>query len=405
MKFTKESLYKFLLSSLIVSQIFGLYGGALVPSRILAMAFLPFCFLNRFSVRMYKQQSFFIVFLLVSFIYSFLLHLLNQTSVNLNNTIYFLINLLLLIEGVYFSSLIDKPYLTIWRAWLIFISLTIPIALIEIFLDIHLSVSYLSSDQVVGLIGLKKQFASVTFGNYNLYNFILVASMPIIASIFLSEEKISNLMRIYILAILSLMLFVIIVNASRGAIASYALSAFIFLWYFIKRNSFKPLFFLKLSVVILPVLGGIIYYILNADFITYLMYRLSSAGFEDNVREGLFENGLNMLFDSYLLGVGPGNFEVRLAQLGKSARILPPHNMFIELLSEYGIFIFIIFITFLLKIYTRTFKSSGEIKFILLASILTLPINFLINSNYIYVVYMWIYFGTLFSISRANLSS
>ena len=38
--------------------------------------------------------------------------------------------------------------------------------MIELAFDMHMSVSYLEEDQVVGQLGIQKKFASVTYGNF-----------------------------------------------------------------------------------------------------------------------------------------------------------------------------------------------------------------------------------------------
>src|SRR5690606_21994397 len=106
--------------------------------------------------------------------------------------------------------------------------------------------SYLDSDQVVGRLGIQKKFASVTFGNLNLYNFILVISAPILSSFFLGNFTKSWFLKRYTVIVLLATFVIIIMNGSRAAAVSYILSLLLFSWYYFKINSLNKLFFLRI---------------------------------------------------------------------------------------------------------------------------------------------------------------
>jgi len=390
---------------LIVSQVFGLYGllgGVLSPARILAVVLLIPIFANKFFTRFLKKEQFLMFFLVFTIGYSFVLILIYQSDRSINYLVYLALNLILLFEVVFLSNLLDKPYLTIWKAYLIFISITIPIAIVELMFDLHLSVSYLEADQVRGASSLKKVFASVTFGNYNLYNFILVVSTPILSSFFLSNYSKSSFLKWYTTVVLIVIFVIIVMNGSRAATINYVLSMAAFSWYYFKVKRFNKLFFLRSVLLIIPIIGLAIYYFLNSDISTYLLYRITNSGFEDNLRLQLIMSGLAMTADSYLIGVGPANYEEQLEKMGSTWFIARPHNMFIELLAEMGIFVFVLFVVLLFKIYKNIKYVPIHIKYVLVASLLTMPLNFVINSNYVYNVYMWMYFAALYVLSQTR---
>lgn len=405
MRVTKGSIYRFLLITLIVFQVFGLYGlmgGILSPARIMAIAVLVPIFSDRLFAKFLINEKFLMFFVVFTLGYAFTLLLFYQSDKSINYLIYATLNLLLLFEIVFLSGFLKNAYFTLWKAVLIFISLSIPIAFVELVYDVHLSVSYLDSNQHRGSLSTQKFFASVTFGNYNLYNFLLVISTPILSSFFLSNSDKSRLIKWYTSVVLIAIFVILVMNGSRAASIGYVISMVFFVWFYFKINRFNKLFFLKVLILMVPLFILGLYYFINSNISTYLLYRFTNSGFEDNVRSTLITSGLTMLTDSYFLGVGPANYEVQLAKLGTSKYILPPHNMFIEVAAELGIFVFAAFIFFLFKIFRNIGYVPLHIKYILIVSLITMPLNFVINSNYVYNIYMWIYFAVLYVLSKAR---
>ncbi len=86
------------------------------------------------------------------------------------------------------------------------------------------------------------------------------------------------------------------------------------------------------------------------------------------IRVNLALNGLYFLRDSGGLGVGAGNFNHYMeekpyfstASTNHPTRVLFPHNWWIELLSEYGIIIFILYCLFFLFILIRVLQITGQ---------------------------------------------
>lgn len=402
MKVEKENIYKILISSLIISQIFGLYGGALVPARILVIVFLPFCFDRQILNTVKSNKSFLFIFYLVFIINGFLLFFLNPHYVNINSFIYLNINLLLVIELYLFSLKIVNIYSLVWKSWLILIFLTLPIAYIEILLDKHLSVSFFESNQIVGSLGIQKQFASVTFGNYNQYVFILCCAFPIIISRFLEKNSLNFYTRIISIFTLISIFLITIINGSRGGILALSISFIIFLYFKYKEGYRRKNVNLKFLFFLFILFIGLTYFVKNTEILNYLIFRITVAGYEDNSRMLLSEAGITMLINSYFLGVGPGNYMNVLTNYNLPVRDLPPHNMFIELVSQYGLIIFVFFLILLFKIYRNVFSTHNIlVKYLLIATLFTMPVIYIINSVYIELIFMWMFIGSLFIIASA----
>lgn len=137
----------------------------------------------------------------------------------------------------------------------------------------------------------------------------------------------------------------------------------------------------------------------NASF-SYLKTRIEQKGLEDNSRKEMINIGIDMFVDSKFLGVGAGNFSDTASKMTNNP-ILVPHNLFIELLSQYGIVVFFTFLLLLFKIFNpkRVFKKREIPNYILLGSLLVMPLAFTINSVYLNNPYMWIWLASLYCIS------
>lgn len=400
MAISKNNIYAFLLGALIVSQVFGLYGGALVPARILALLCLPLCLKKEFISLFFEKEKFIFLFIGSFVTYSIFLIVINQGIVDLNEFLYLMLNLLIFSEIIFFSSQIRNPYKVISFSFLIFVSLTLPIALIEIFTDFHLPVSYLDSDQRVIALGIDKKFASVTFGNYNQYVVILCLAAPFIFSLLVNPLKQKRIIKIWAILVLFIVFFILITNGSRGGILSFLITFVVFMYFFTRRNKLSSFFIFRLTLSAFLLIGFSIYYLSSSGFFEYLSHRVGKTQVEDDARLFLVEGGIQMILDSNLLGVGPGNFVKHISKYNLGIRDLPPHNMFLELLTQYGLLLFILFIYFMYKIYKSYRRiNKVEVKFILINAILYSIIVFGINSIYLKVVYMWIFWGAVYSLT------
>jgi teichuronic acid biosynthesis protein TuaE len=163
------------------------------------------------------------------------------------------------------------------------------------------------------------------------------------------------------------------INLSRfGMIAFYVLGITFFMLtkpidYFKilvikKRMNKKWMYF---SIFILSFLLVVIIYNQYKDsksnFIVETIKRdLTIENTSNDIRKGLIKNGWILLVDSYGLGVGAGNFDAyHKAGLVKhwTNNIINPHNWTIQVLSQYGLFIFIPLFWWYLQIFFLFFKN------------------------------------------------
>jgi putative inorganic carbon (HCO3(-)) transporter len=137
---------------------------------------------------------------------------------------------------------------------------------------------------------------------------------------------------------------------------------------------------------------------LPVDSSTYVRWELVLAGFA--------------LFALYpLFGAGPGSFEGFVASTGLDGRtigIISPHNGFMEILSQYGIFVFVIFIAWLgrmLVLGVRSRRRPGRAPasegIVLILGIASLPVVLTMHSSALEPSTSWLFFAFLLLIARS----
>ena len=73
-----------------------------------------------------------------------------------------------------------------------------------------------------------------------------------------------------------------------------------------------------------------------------------------------------------------------------------PHNLFLEILGELGVIIFLIFVLFLIGIFKKAYHVKNDAtRTLLFLSLIPLPIYSIINSGYIFNTYVFSAFASL----------
>lgn len=387
---------QYFIIAIILSQIFGLYGGMLQAPRLMAILALPFLLSKLLGNRELSDSKivpFFFFYILISVISCF--RVIDPVNA-LKDMCYALINFLLFVELVSFSNYNKGDRLKLIAGSVsMFLMLTIPVALIEILFNFHFSNSRFGDDALVGGVGVLKRYAAITFGNYNLYNHLIAIFYPFLLISFKCSSW--RIKPIFILSML-LILYVLLINGSRGALLCFLVSNLIFfLFYFIKRTGVKIAF----AVLFLSCLFYLFLNIFSNDEFSFVAGRISSKGFQDESRSNLLAIGLDMLIETNFFGVGAGNFS-NYVERNYNSNILVPHNLFIELVSQYGILVLMLFMLLLFSIFIKIKSTNGLIQFLLITSLINFPIAFVINSVYLNNPYLWIYLACLFIASRSD---
>lgn len=382
----------------------GACGGLFSPltlQRLVSIILIPFV-LKEFSNKSFLIPSFIKTFFIIWFVFSVIS--LIWTPDRTNGIKFLLYNLCSFIDFlaiIFFSFRAKNAIRSILLGWMIMIMTTSPVAIWEIVSGSHLSLSVQdASNEILNSFGqrMSRMFASVTYGNLNTYVLVLVYCIPfVLMSIgFFKKDK------IYPWIALAFIIFIILINASRGGILCLTIGLIYMMISFV-RNKIISRPFAICSFIILFFLIFI-----NSDFLLnqisgrLLVSKLTA----DESRIEVYERGLEILESSLGLGCGIGGLQVSLEALGGIARISAMHNMFLEFLVQYGIIPFVFFILFVFGIIKQLIVSTTHLKNFIgwLFLLLVIPMS-IINSGYIADPMLWIYLSSIYVIGRFPLSS
>lgn len=389
--------YDQLLIILIALQAFGGIGGAFQPVRIFMMLFIPatinFMIKNKSILLSYKYEVITFYIWIAWGLFSLIWVINFQES--LKEILYLILYFLSFFLVVFFSHKANNPKESIIKGWILLFLFTIPIALVEVIFDLHLPSAYQQENLMMNLGDgqfLQRRFASVTFGNLNGYNTLLVYITPFVAGNLIKSHS-TYLKKIAAVALVTILIFLIIANSSRATILSLFIIFLVLLGYSIKN--YKT--FIGFTFTFIFCAGILLYF--SDDFFKPIIYRMQEQGFEDNSRLNLIKLGLYALSKSYFFGVGTGNFSPTMDKI-YSQELTVAHNFFLEVLIQYGIIIFILFIGMFIRIIRKNKDNQVKYKkFIITSSLLIYPITSIINSTYILSAWTWLFIASLYIIS------
>ncbi|HHX69060.1 MAG TPA: O-antigen ligase family protein [Gallicola sp.] len=392
---SKRNVYDFLLIITISLLIFGGFGGSLQPIRIFSLVMIPFVF--QFLLKQSRKKQIVQITRAVAILYLFFIVSLlwtSDTNEGLKEIVYYGIhlNIFLLIVMSYLKA--HKPFNSLLIGWMVFIFLTQIIAFNEIFFDKHLDLSILEADKLINVGGMlvQKKFAAVTFGNYNGYVTVVALSLPFLFGLFASVEKKTH--QIISLAIISFAYFTLFINASRGGILAGIVVLGIFL-FFSKKIKIKKVRYILLLIV--PLLLILIYRYYDIIFEQLFYRRLAGSSFtQDDGRFALFSKALQAFYNKPFFGGGIGSLQKEMT----GASILAPHNMFLEVLVQFGFFVSLFFLIYLIKHFAQVKKIYKPVNsFIIYAALLSLPVASIINSGYLLMPTFWVFLASLYCIA------
>lgn len=359
--------------------------GALQYSRILALLFVPMLLPKITKSKYIKSLLFFLLFVIL---YG-MLSLLWTASISkgVEELLYYIVHFLFLFEILVFSMYAINPIKSISIGWLLSLLITLVIAIWEITTGKHLSMSVQDSELVykIGREIINRQFASVTFGNYNSYVTFICMALPFIFYFLLGKNK--KKYTFYSIIVLILSACVILFNSSRGGIL--CLVSFLFL-YIIKASSNKmTLLFICLSALIAFTYFGESLFVVIFD-------RASDGGmFEDNNRMQVYSNAIQVCFDTLGLGAGLGGVHLSMSKFSNN-NILAVHNMFLEILVQFGVVIFMFFVTFIVRLFLKSFRIKDLSRRIVAYMIfISLPILSIIDSSYLLSTHFFAYISSI----------
>ena len=246
------------------------------------------------------------------------------------------------------------------------------VGICEIIYNVHFQISHVVRKNLVNVPGGLSS-------NINNYSVLLFCGLSYIM-IFLStlKVKINYFVQISVGVLFSAILYYFFIKTkSRANLLAMIiywvcilLISFIFIvrnfYVKIKKNYAKILFILLISLLLIICI--LVNYNFSKDYMgktidsfkKNLEISKKKAVSSDQVRINLIRNGLIMLKNSHFLGVGAGNFIIYAKEYTKmhykTRGITDSHNLWLEMLVDYGVIIFSFFVFLYINLLVKSLK-------------------------------------------------
>lgn len=289
----------------------------------------------------------------------------------------------LIFTFIRFSLKANNPIPSIAIGWILCVCVTLLLATYELVTDHHYYTSIIqaeAADSGRRINGIEnKRFAAALFNNYNEYVTFLSYSLPFVYMMFFHLHRIKQQLCLWF--IFFLIAVIIAINGSRGGLLCVCITMVLLLWNyknirFKKKRIFTFFIFLLVLALFVNFHGLILSDIYErADNVQLL---------EDVGRIEIYYRAFELLIDSEFLGIGPWGHQ--------QIYDLAPHNLWLEILCQYGLGVFIIFGCLLFLLFRRILRDSmviGSEFFIILI------VASIINSGYLHFPFIWVYIASI----------
>lgn len=302
---------------------------------------------------------------------------------------YFAVFLLLILVLVFLLQNIKSSVITA-TFWLIGIVIVL-ISILEFTFDVHLPTSrFVIEAERFSDIDYRR--ATGFFYNENDLALFLVILVPFYLSGLLKRSLLVKLANVILIVAL---LFITYFNDARLSVMAIVLQMLLFAL-FSYKNLLKhgARLFLLFSPLLFLAAAGIVYYLANASLFEGIKAGQGSAF----IRMNLYLSGLYGTFQSFMLGVGPGNFQ-HMDPAFDTLGFTNPHNWWLEVLTNYGLFIFAGYCAFFLFIMVQLYliywsdKKNNKLALTLFLSFIGFAIACLGPSSLFYFWPMWLLYG------------
>lgn len=276
------------------------------------------------------------------------------------------------------NKLIDRTK----KILLISFIINIIIGLFEVFTGLYL---FTQNTENVGWFASLRNPLSF-FYNPNDYGVFLV--FGIVLTLFYDKktpQKMSSI--IFTMLVMLSSIYLLIMSQARIALFA-AIIAIIFKLYFsIKSKKIRVSIILS-SIIVL------IFVLFRYNDIFGLATEFVNIDYSGNIRMNLIKNSLVYLSDSKFIGVGAGNLNYYLTNypIYSTMEIFDGHNWWIEILSTYGVFVFIVYIYSYFNLIVRAWKNvntKNNMKFVFSWLVLFIALSVASSSAFQYI-WIWI---------------
>lgn len=247
-------------------------------------------------------------------------------------------------------------------------------ALFEAFNGYIYGATYLWMENSKNIFGL--YFPRTIFYNTNNLSVYLSLLLPI--GTLLPNNKEYNIIKYFYIGISA---FFIILTGSRAGVLSVAVYVFCNYFLYGKGSNGK----IKIVLIIFISVAVIAYY--QKEIINLLTDNGRNVNLANEGRWKIWKTIFQIAKQYYFIGTGPGM---------SSELFYPPHNIWLEILCEFGIVGFIFFIMFIYRIFVyKNSKINNNIKHIYIIYFILFLVNSICQSSLQQANYIWIIFGIL----------
>lgn len=237
----------------------------------------------------------------------------------------------------------------------------------------------------------------------------LLFGIPI--ALFLFWQNQNPKYKFWLLAANALILSVFVLTYSKGAFLSFVPPLILLIWYF--RSKLKKEFVFKIVLLILLssilVFGFINLRKTTYDFFKHPIVPKDKSQVTSLTRISYWKGAMEIFLDNKLIGTGPDTFKLVYPQYQESpvAYSKFPHNFYLKILSETGIFGFLSFSAFILGLIfigIKLIRGKNQLAILSLpifAGILGSLLHIGIDLDFAYpaiFLYFWFFAGVLYSL-------
>ncbi|MFB8189659.1 O-antigen ligase family protein [Microbacterium sp. NPDC055988] len=251
---------------------------------------------------------------------------------------------------------------------------------------------------------------SSLFGNPNAFALFLLASSVVFMPYAVSARR--PIVRVLYYALQLSTLYFMIESGSRTGLTCLLVVMVITLWHLLHKRD------LARMLLILVVIALVAVQALTASGTAFFNDLRENSLFTSDdgsflLRFNLVRNGLLFASESPLIGIGPDQYEAHMLtrqDLYPTSFIINPHNGFVEMLSQYGIVVFLLFVLFLLQTAVSAWKlmrsaSSKRDKAYMVGQaqlllIVLLPFASTMHSTFLGAPGAWLYLFALIALGR-----
>lgn len=392
----KNNKYDYLLILSVLVCGLGYIGAPIYPARIFAILLIPFT-IKEYSKLRLKIPSYLRNFLYIWFVFALLSLLWTcDFSSGVRTFIYLSLNIISFISICLLSLKANKPIQSIFIAWIMLVLLMSPIAFYEFSTGQHVISSYQETDLHIKNsdgTNIARTYAYVTFGALNAYNVVLCYCLTFIVASFFYFQGRRKYICLFI--ILLLIVFQILINASRGALLCLGLSILVLVYKAQKTKLIPKVWFISMFAF-----AFILIYLVRDLVIEQILGKiLENSLLEDKSRTSILSMVMNVFWGTLGLGVGIGGNDQAISSAYPLYGISATHNLFLEFLLQFGMIPFFYFIYFIYRFYMSSYRNQQTTISVLgvLLIVTSLPM-FIIDSGYLLTTILWVYWGSAFAI-------